>query len=484
MDKSLKIQKVKVSDIQFTPENAREITEESLNDLKTSIETLGVIRPLILMEDMTLVSGNQRTKTLKKMGVEEVDAVIMGHISQSEAIRFTLLVNSLEYNNSHVVIKNVDEVPFNQFYEVAHKDIHTVEFKSAVQRRDIAQSIVKHGQWGTVVISESGRVLFNSDYASTMETIGFPVYVYKVNKEQEDFIMDYFFREYGIYSYDHLNLPSYPQTYVQPRRSIDPEKDPMVSITYTQICKFIFDNEENKSMRIADFGAGKKIMADFQRKRGFNIDTYEPFYKVVVGEGKIGKTYLDIEAVVDEINIMADNIENHGLYNAVICDSVLNSTISKKMELFVIATVSALTAQDGVAVFSTRSYKRLLQTSGMGGNVKSATDDTKRTFELDDNHMFISFRKGYYVGQKFHTVDDLCDTLSLFFDEVEHIKYNKNSNTSLYFQCRKPKRIDPEYLAEVLNEEFNMEYPDGYRHNQQGRLVDLLLTENDKKGEK
>jgi ParB family transcriptional regulator, chromosome partitioning protein len=483
MKKSLTITKVKVSDIKFTPENAREITEESLNDLKKSIETLGVIRPLILMDDMTLVSGNQRTKTLKKIGAEEVDAVIMSNVSTGEAIRFTLLVNSLEYNNSLVKIKNVDDVPFNQFHEVKHRDIHTVEFRSAVQRRDIAQSLVKFGQWGTVVISEDGRVIFNSDYASVCETMGFPVTVYKVTYEQEEFIMDYFFREYGIYSYDHLDLPSYPQTYVQPRRSTNLEQDRFTSITYSQICKSIWENEENKSLRIADFGAGKKIMANLYRGEGFQIDTYEPFYKVVE-DGKNGGTYFDIEDVVNDINIMADRVEKHGLYNAVICDSVLNSTISKKMENYVIATVSALTDKDGFAIFSTRSYKRLLQTSGMGGDAKTATDDTKRTFELDNNHMFISYRKGFYVGQKFHTVEELSDTLGLFFDEVEHIKYTKNSATSLYFKCSKPKHIDREYLSEVLNEEFNMEYPEGYRHNQQGRLVDLLLKENDRKVEK
>jgi ParB family chromosome partitioning protein len=482
MNKSLQITRVKVSDIKFTTENARKITEESLNDLKHSIATLGVIRPLILRDDMELISGNQRTKTLKAMGVEEVDAVIVSNISTGESIRFTLLVNSLEYNNSKVIIKNIDEVPLNQFYEVAHKNIHTVEFRSAVQRRDIAMSIVKHGQWGTVVVSEDGRVIFNSDYASVMETIGYPVTVYKVTNEQEDFIMDYFFRDYGVYSYDHLNLPSYPQTYVQPRRSTDPSKDPMRSVTYTEICKFIFDHEENKKMRIADFGAGKKIMAEYYNNKGFNIDTYEPFYKVVESGDK--KTYFDIKQVVSDINIMADHIQADGLYDAVICDSVLNSTISKKMEDYVIATVSALTKEDGVAIFSTRSYKRLLQTSGMNATVKSATDDTKRTFELDENHMFVSYRKGFYVGQRFHVAEELIETLSKYFDDVKQIKYNKNSATSIFFECRKPKHIDPKYLSEVLNEEFNMEYPEGYRHNQQGRLVDLLLKENDKKGEK
>jgi ParB-like chromosome segregation protein Spo0J len=75
--RELVLQIVKVKDIIFTTDNARKISDESLDDLATSIQTLGIIRPLILNDKMELMSGNQRTKTMLKIGYEEAPAVIM-----------------------------------------------------------------------------------------------------------------------------------------------------------------------------------------------------------------------------------------------------------------------------------------------------------------------------------------------------------------------------------------------------------------------
>lgn len=478
--KSLQIKQVKVEDIKFTKDNARKITEESLKDLAVSIEKLGIIRPLILNDKMELMSGNQRTKTMKKLGVETAPAVIIPEVAKSDYINFTLLVNSIEHNKSEVVIHNIEDIPMHEFVSVSTKSIETLEFRNPVVRRDIARSIIKHGQWGSVIINEQGKVIFNSDYASVMETIGYPVTVYKVTKEQEDFINDYFFREYGIYSYDHLNYPSYAQTYVQPKRAVSTggSGNNMRSLLYDEIARATF--ESGKDLRYIDFGAGKKVYPEYWQSQGYNFDTYEPFYKIVA-DNRQGTTYFDLDVILADIKTITENIKNNGLYDVVMCDSVLNATMSKKLELYVISTCASLLKDDGVAYFSSRSLKRLKQVSGANPNSRVALDDTKRTFELDENGMYLSYRKGLYTGQKYHDTLDLRDTLLGYFEEVENKKAKDTSATGIFYECRKPKKIDAEFLREALNEEFNMEYPDGYRHNQHHELVELIMQENNKR---
>lgn len=470
--RNLKIQTVKVEDIKFTKDNARKITEKSLNDLAISIDTLGIIRPLILNDDMELMSGNQRTKTMKKIGVKEAPVVIMEKVAINDYINFTLLVNSIEHNNSVVTIDNVEDMVYNEFIEVENDRIRTLEFKAPVVRRDIATSIVKYGQWGNVLINSKGKVIFNSDYACTMETIGYPVTVYKVTDEQEKFIMDYFFREYGVYSYDQLNLPSYPQTYVQPSRVIGESGmgNGMRSILYDEIGRAFI----TKDARIVDFGSGKKAVPTHLKNQGYDILMYEPFFKVV-GKTRNEATYFDIDVIVGEIKALEESIRENGLFDVVMCEAVLNSTISKKLELYVIATCNSLLDADGVLHISSRSLRRLKQFDSMNPKNKSAVDNSKRTFELDENGMYLSYRKGHYTAQKYHDEKALLETLRLFFEEAEQVKAKDTSATGIFYRCKKPKKIDEAYLREVLNEEFNMEYPNSYRHNQHTELVETIV---------
>lgn len=480
--KSLKISIINVEDIKFTEDNARKISDESLDDLKHSVETLGIIRPLIINDKYELMSGNQRTKTLRRIGFEKVPVVIVDRISKNDYIGFTLLVNSIEHNMSKVIINDVENIDYNVFTEVETNKIKTSEFRNPAVRRDIAYSIVKHGQWGNVIINDDGKVIFNSDYASAMETIGYPVMVYKVTNEQEKFIMDYFFRDYGKYSYDHLELPSYPQTYVQPSRVIsgDGMGNGMRSLLYDEIARETFEN--GKDLKYADFGSGKKAVPTYKKSQGFNLYMYEPFHKVVA-KTKKETTYFDIDIIAGEIKELEETIREDGLFDVVMCEAVLNSTVSKKLELYVIATCNSLLKHDGILYISSRSLYRLMQMSSTNERCKTSIDNSKRTFELDENGMYLSYRKGHYTAQKYHDEKALKETLLQFFEEVEQKKAKDTSATGIFYECKKPKSIDEKFLLETLNTEFNMEYPNGYKHNQHEGLVDEIMKAHKKRHE-
>lgn len=472
---SLRIKKVEVEKIKFTPQNARKIEDEALQNLWHSIGVLGLIRPLIVSNDMVLISGNQRTKTIRKMGLKHAPCIVMDRISNSEMMTFTLLVNSLENNDSNVIIKDVEDIPINQFCNVRWDMIDVVNQGNVITRRDICKSLVKHGQWCNVIINEEGQVVFNSDYASACQTIGYPLMVYKVDKEQEKFIAEYFYLEYGQYHYDHLNLPSYAQTYVQPQRRVNGAGG-MRSVLYEEVITDSFF-KQNREKTFLDFGAGKKVYADYYKKKGNNILSYEPFYKKVVE----GSTYFDIKQIVQDISAIEEEVKRSGLFDVVICDSVLNATTSKKLENYVITTCSSLLKKDGTLFICTRSLRRMLHKSNKGGGKKVAIDDSKRVYEMDENNMYMYFRHGHFISQKGHTVEGMKQHLGRYFEHVQERFVIEKSPSSLYFECTGKRDVPLAEIEEALEEEFNLEYPNKYRHGKHAGLVKEILNKNKNK---
>lgn len=72
----MNIEKANINDLISPDWNPRQITEEELKKLETSLNEFGYIEPIIVNEvNMHIVGGNQRCKALKQLGYTEVDVV-------------------------------------------------------------------------------------------------------------------------------------------------------------------------------------------------------------------------------------------------------------------------------------------------------------------------------------------------------------------------------------------------------------------------
>lgn len=60
----MKIQKIKITEINPAKYNPRFISEPALEALRKSIQKFGLVEPLIINKNMTLISGHQRLKAL------------------------------------------------------------------------------------------------------------------------------------------------------------------------------------------------------------------------------------------------------------------------------------------------------------------------------------------------------------------------------------------------------------------------------------
>jgi len=114
----MQIKKAPVNDLVSPEWNPRQITEEELKKLETSLNEFGYIEPIIVNDvNMHIVGGNQRCKALKQLGYEEVDVVYV-HIedlAKEKACNVALNKISGDWDNDKlkVVLEEIELSPID-----------------------------------------------------------------------------------------------------------------------------------------------------------------------------------------------------------------------------------------------------------------------------------------------------------------------------------------------------------------------------------
>jgi hypothetical protein len=129
---------------------------------------------------------------------------------------------------------------------------------------------------------------------------------------------------------------------------------------------------------------------------------------------------------------------------------------------------NSLLKEDGVFYTATRNLKSAVRKSDV------STDNVRYVQFLDNDKFCATFRKGVWTMQKFNSAKMLHELLSKYFDEVKVID---NNLTQLFAICKKPKRFTEAEYKKALDIEFNMEYPNGYKHNKHEMIVGSILKE-------
>jgi len=74
------IQKVPITQVKFNPNNPRVIRDDKFKKLVKSIQDLpemGMVRPIVVNQDMIVLGGNMRLKAMKEVGMTEVPITIV-----------------------------------------------------------------------------------------------------------------------------------------------------------------------------------------------------------------------------------------------------------------------------------------------------------------------------------------------------------------------------------------------------------------------
>jgi len=80
----MKINKVNITDLKLADYNPRRLTTKQYNDLKSSLEKFGLVDPIIVNSDNTVIGGHQRLKIIKELGATEVPTVRLNLSKEDE----------------------------------------------------------------------------------------------------------------------------------------------------------------------------------------------------------------------------------------------------------------------------------------------------------------------------------------------------------------------------------------------------------------
>ena len=94
------IEKKKISELKPLAENPRSSTEEQELNLKRSLEKFGVVDPIVFNKQTgNIVGGHFRVRELKKLGIKEVDCVIVDlSIEDEKELNIRLNANTGEWD--------------------------------------------------------------------------------------------------------------------------------------------------------------------------------------------------------------------------------------------------------------------------------------------------------------------------------------------------------------------------------------------------
>ena len=87
---------LKIEDLTPHPRNAEffdDMTGEKWNEFLESVKSRGVIEPIVITPDKVIVSGHQRVRACKELGIEEITCDVHLYNNEDEILQDLLETN-------------------------------------------------------------------------------------------------------------------------------------------------------------------------------------------------------------------------------------------------------------------------------------------------------------------------------------------------------------------------------------------------------
>jgi site-specific DNA-methyltransferase (adenine-specific) len=88
------IKNIPITDLKPATYNPRKISRQLLKTLKANIQEFGLVDPLVVNSDMTIIGGHQRFKACLELGFKEVPCVVLD-LSKSKERALNLALNKV-----------------------------------------------------------------------------------------------------------------------------------------------------------------------------------------------------------------------------------------------------------------------------------------------------------------------------------------------------------------------------------------------------
>ena len=214
-------------------------------------------------------------------------------------------------------------------------------------------------------------------------------------------------------------------------------------------------------MRVLDFGAGQKDYATRLKKEGYRIDAIEFFHR------KDGADVIDEKEIRQDCADVCRTLSEYGLYDVVVCDSVLNSVNSLEDERNVLLSLSALCKPGGMIFWSGIP----LLFAQKASERKETHDYRSKALFLDANNFTANFRFGEWYFQHYHSTADVCrlteefigSDLRIYEKGIEVAKTRELRGSSFQVSVINERRALRKEYNEALRYEFTLPLPNNRR---------------------
>lgn len=451
------IKSVSIDSIKPAPYNPRRIDEDDFASLCDSVSRLGIIVPVIVnRKNGTIIAGHQRTKAAKAIGMGEVPALFADNVSLADEVKFNQIHNGTDFDKGLTAwVKPRNETGFTKI--PVSENTAVCEVKAVVS--EVCGLIVRYGNVLSCVMTKSGEVFKSPAYADACRVLGIEANAYVVSDDDASFAKSAFCTSYGVFSYEHLEKTTWVQGLAQLSRRT--EKTRADGTKSKRTCKSrLYERlvipDIEKGMRILDFGAGKGLYASTLRENGHDIISLEFYHN--------NMTSINVSAGVRDIERLISSLETWGRFDAVVCDSVLNSVDSPDAERAVVGACSAMLKPGGTLYISGRPKESVdkMMNFKKYGSVKNCF------YFLDADGFTATFRRGNFYYQKFHTEDQVRDLIA-----ENGFSLAKYSNDGNGWRCKLVKEEESVNADFGIRFEFSLPYPGG-RYEYADRMAEAL----------
>lgn len=429
------------------------IKEEQFQQLKKSINTYGMVLPLLVNSaNNTIIAGHQRLKAAQAIGLNEVPVYYVKGLLPADEIKFNQIHNAID-----LLDNPKGSGPIAQGWQVFDSDKFVVGEKQAAFVKEISKLLIRYGNVLSCVIAD-GNIVANTDYVFACQLLGFKVNCYGLTNVDSKTAAGVLNADYGEYSYNNIERKTYVQGLAQLYRSVDKRKDGnkrQASMLYEH---FVLPYLKNHSdMSVLDFGAGKG--AYIKRINGVGVEFYNNN-----GHG------INIGAGNEQIDILIDHIKTKGQFDTVVCDSVLNSVDSKQAEQAVVGCCNVFCKVGGRLFISGRPIESLTNKY----NSKKDRYNAKRFLEfLDADNFSANFRRGHWYFQHWHTQDQLKELLEQNNFKLVNLYWSKFGD-SFQAECIKESELSLDNRRKAIDFEFDLPLPNAKRYNRNKEMIDTL----------
>ncbi len=448
------MQYINIEEIHGAKYNPRKINEEQFEALKHSIKTLGFILPIIINEeDMTIVAGHQRTKAAQTLGIKKVPALFIKKTSMEDEIKFNQLHNGC---TEKACVGGTLFGEYKQGFHSIEHDQFNITNANANLTNESGKLILRYGNCLCCIVCNN-KVIFGAEYVKACVLMGVKVNTSIIPKEHEK-ELGLLFKNFGEYSYEHLNKNTWVQGMAQMNRNADENAKVKKRNKSTLYERFVLP-ELKANESLLDFGCGKgAYINSIVRDNAIGVEFYN-------NNGK----EINVTLGNMQIDRLCNHLKEKGKFDKVVCDSVINSTDSLKADMSVIGCCNVFLKMGGVLYISGRPIEEMEKIKAR----TKVTSQNRYIRFLDDNGFDATFRNGNWYYQHFHSKDSIHKELEQQgFEIIEYTCMKFGSN----FQVKAIKKHELEVKEQVscINFEFNLPLPRGKSYNRHNDVLKAL----------